>query len=443
MINEVKQLNDFVIEADSIQIADQTINNILPGKYLVLMHIVNEKDTYSKGNLYLMHENFADESIPLDEYMWKQDGGVYVEENNPTVIIQNTQHDLNLDCNKLKQQLGKEMAYCINNNIVINMYYSDQCCIFNTLTEGNQIVGIRIDDIGSWADIPPVQLEDLIVSSTTVKIDRSMIENVIPGKYQVWKKISREDDTLREGNLYIIHENFMNDNLLLEDYNWKKGGSFDSGGGPVLIMDATRQDKLNYAKFKEKFGDEMADTIDNTVGFSMLYNDFGYKFKVLKEGSQIIGFHIDDIGSWINTPNVQLDEACTKGDLQAVKELLTDPEPLKRATLGYRAFYFACTHAHKDIIVYLMSSPDLENRSKINNPDDNRFITPFIILCHAHPEIVKELIMELPEEPLNDIKEFLDNPENLAKNREVLLETLAARESQNSSNNTTNKMKIT
>lgn len=435
MINEVKQLNDFVIDSNAVKIADTTIENILPGKYLVLMHILDEKDTYRKGNLYLMHESFADESIPLDEYRWQQAGGVSFDEENPTVIIQNARHDLKLDSTEVRQKLDKNMVANIDNTVILSMYYSDNSCFFNTITEGNQIVGFRIDDIGSWDNIPPVKLEDMIISSNTVRIDRTLIENVVPGKYQVWKKINKEDEVLREGDLYIIQEKFINNNLSLDNYEWKKGGTFDSAGGPVLITGDNDQEKFNYENFKKKFGDEMAVVIDNTIGFSMPYDDFGYDFKVLKEGNQIIGFHIDGIGSWIHTPNVQLEEACRNGNLQEVKQLLTNSNPKDKAVLDYNAFYWACVNAHKDIIVYLMSSPDLEQHSKINNPDDNRFTTPFTLLCHTKPEIVQELIMELPTEPLNDIKEFLENPKNLAINQQMLLDTLREREAKDLSTN--------
>lgn len=273
-----------------------------------------------------------------------------------------------------------------------------------------------------------IQLQDFILSSENVTFDSSEMNNVLPGKYLVLKHIVSEDQDNREGNLYIIHEAFADESIPLSDYYWQQEGSFDYEDYPVAIKASNYKSTMNAEQITEKLDDNMADVIDNGIFFTMPFSDFGYDFNILTEGNQIVGFNVQNIGSSINTPNVKLNKACRDGNLEHVRELLTNPNPEKRANLDYSAFYFACTQEHKDVIVYLMSSPELTEHSKINNKEEPRFNTPFIILCNSNPKIVQELIMELPEEPLNEIKEFLSNSNNISNNRNILIETLNQRQ---------------
>ena len=55
-------------------------------------------------------------------------------------------------------------------------------------------------------------------------------------------------------------------------------------------------------------------------------------------------------------------------------------------------------------------------------------MTPFTILCHSNPEMVKELINELPEKSVQDIKELIKNTNYVTKNKEELIQTLDLRE---------------
>lgn len=276
-----------------------------------------------------------------------------------------------------------------------------------------------------------IQLEDFIVSSNKVDFHGEIVNNVLLGKYLTLKHITTDEDesgTLQCGNLFMIHEKFANESIPLFQYQWKKWGKFDFEDDSVKISDPNYTSTVNYEDMEETLSDDMMAVIDNHVCFKMQYCDHGYDFHVLIEEKQIVGFLVEAIASWINTPNVLLEKACQEGNLETVKKLLTHSDIKKRAVLDYGAFYFACTEAHKDIIAYLMSSPDLEKHSKINNKEEERFTTPFIILCHANPEIVRELIFTLPKEAFQDIKEFLEQPDAIQANQDVIYKALSIRE---------------
>lgn len=208
----------------------------------------------------------------------------------------------------------------------------------------------------------------------------------------------------------------------------EEGGNFDYEDDSVVLRYPNFLSEMKLEELTEKLSDDMANVIDNNVCFSMPYSDYGYEFDVLKNEDNVIGFRVAGIGSWINTPQVKLEQACIGGDLQKVKELLTNPILKEKAEIDYGVFYHACCNQHKEIIKYLLSSPDLEQHVLINNKQDHRFMTPFTILCHSNPEMVKELINELPEKSVQDIKELIKNTNYVTKNKEELIQTLDLRE---------------
>jgi hypothetical protein len=271
-----------------------------------------------------------------------------------------------------------------------------------------------------------LELDPFYVKSN-ISFDGNIIHNTLPGKYVVLRQTIDDTTSTREGNLFILHESVADENIPLNNYAWEEGGRYDSQDDSVKILDLETYDrKLKGEEVEEKFADSMAEVIGNMVCFTMLQSDFGYRYNVLKKNNMVVGINVDGIGSWIDTPDVLMSRACQNGDLEKVRYYLHSPELKVNATIekrNYECYYWACTNGHKDIITYLLTSPELKNHCRIGMREN----TPFTILCNSNPEIVRELILELPMKNLEEMK-VLFNGWNTVTHKEEFQRIIKIRE---------------
>jgi ankyrin repeat protein len=88
-------------------------------------------------------------------------------------------------------------------------------------------------------------------------------------------------------------------------------------------------------------------------------------------------------------------QACSNGNLDEVKYLLTSPELKEHAEIHYYeddALAEACWNGHLEIVKYLLTSPDLKEHSNLNDHENNN-CDGLLNACGAgHLEIVKYLL---------------------------------------------------
>ncbi len=113
-------------------------------------------------------------------------------------------------------------------------------------------------------------------------------------------------------------------------------------------------------------------------------------------------------GKRIDALNDCFIDACTNGDLEAVKYLLTSEELVINAQINTQnndGIFWATVNNHIDIVEYLLTSPDLEEKASISK---NTFISAcaegkleLIQFFLTSPKIVKRpLFSELEDEAL-------------------------------------------
>lgn len=145
-----------------------------------------------------------------------------------------------------------------------------------------------------------------------------------------------------------------------------------------------------------------------------------------------------ELKKFINEPNRKLNEACKIGDLEKVRKLLNHDDPYQRADIEGSAFYHACKNFHREIIAYLLSSPELAKHVIINDKEKPDNKNSFTVLCNARPEMVQEFIYELPLHVVQDMQQFIIN--EFTVNKEILITTLKKRAAKDFSNELDNEL---
>ncbi len=115
--------------------------------------------------------------------------------------------------------------------------------------------------------------------------------------------------------------------------------------------------------------------------------------------------------------NGNLIESCRKGELEAVKYLLTSPELKTHADIFCQDYYCLITAAicnHLNIVKYLLTSPDLKYKANVHANEDRVFIAS---LNHENKDLMMFLVQDMNIQKTKNIKAALKNSES----KEIIL----------------------
>ena len=105
--------------------------------------------------------------------------------------------------------------------------------------------------------------------------------------------------------------------------------------------------------------------------------------------------------------NSQLINACSYGQIDIVKYLLTSPDLKQHADIHARndsALSCACNKGHLDLVIYLLTSSYLKEHANIYAQYDNAFIGT---VENGHLDIIHYFIFDYQIEKTKDIEEYL------------------------------------
>lgn len=138
--------------------------------------------------------------------------------------------------------------------------------------------------------------------------------------------------------------------------------------------------------------------------------------------------------------NKQLMLACTGGDLDKIKYLLTDIDISSSVNINFKdnmgdnILIWAAWKGHVEVIKYLLTSPDLKEYPSVNDKNKHGYNVLMMACEYDKIDIVQFLIIDLGVKVDNETKIWLEGKNNMLKKYFSVLKLIELRDLNNKLN---------